>query len=49
MILKKTISTRVASGEAINHYVKSIPSIFGGSADLSHSTMTDIKGKRCTQ
>ena len=37
--------TRVASGEAINHYVKSIPSIFGGSADLSHSTMTDIKGE----
>ncbi|MGR9634628.1 hypothetical protein ACU82A_23100 [Bacillus cereus] len=40
---EKTISTRVASGAAINHYVKSIPSIFGGSADLSHSTMTDIK------
>ncbi|MCU5022264.1 transketolase [Bacillus cereus] len=43
--IEKTISTRVASGEAINHYVKSIPSIFGGSADLSHSTMTDIKGE----
>ncbi|WP_324632305.1 transketolase [Bacillus cereus] len=42
---EKTISTRVASWEAINHYVKSIPSIFGGSADLSHSTMTDIKGE----
>lgn len=41
----KSISTRVASGEAINHFVKSIPSIFGGSADLSHSTMTDIKGE----
>ncbi|WP_410982681.1 transketolase [Bacillus cereus] len=41
----KTISTRVASGEAINHYMKSIPSIFGGSADLSHSTMTDMKGE----
>ncbi|TWD93259.1 transketolase [Neobacillus bataviensis] len=39
----KTISTRVASGEALNHFVKSVPSIFGGSADLSHSTMTDIK------
>lgn len=25
--------------------MKSIPSIFGGSADLSHSTMTDIKGE----
>ncbi|MGG1679083.1 transketolase [Neobacillus sp. NRS-1170] len=39
----KTLSTRVASGESINHFVKSVPSIFGGSADLSHSTMTDIK------
>lgn len=42
----KTLSTRVASGEAINHYVKIVPSIFGGSADLSHSTMTDIKGEQ---
>ncbi|OIK08585.1 transketolase [Bacillus sp. MUM 13] len=41
----KAISTRVASGEAINHYVKTVPSIFGGSADLSHSTMTEIKGE----
>jgi transketolase len=41
----KAISTRVASGEAINHFVKSVPAIFGGSADLSHSTMTDIKGE----
>ncbi|WP_455931141.1 transketolase [Priestia aryabhattai] len=43
---EKAISTRVASGEAINHFVKSVPSIFGGSADLSHSTMTDIKGEK---
>jgi transketolase len=42
---EKTVSTRVASGQAINHFVKSVPSIFGGSADLSHSTMTDIKGE----
>ncbi|MCC3358163.1 transketolase [Bacillus sp. REN16] len=42
----KAVSTRVASGEAINHYVKSVPSIFGGSADLSGSTMTDIKGEQ---
>ena len=41
----KTISTRIASGEAINHYVKTVPSMFGGSADLSHSTMTDISGE----
>jgi transketolase len=41
----KAISTRVASGEAIRHFVKHVPSLFGGSADLSHSTMTDIKGE----
>lgn len=42
----KSISTRVASGEAINHFVSIVPSIFGGSADLSHSTMTDIVGDK---
>ncbi|RAP78638.1 transketolase [Paenibacillus montanisoli] len=42
----KSISTRVASGNAINHYVKLVPSLFGGSADLSHSTMTDISGEQ---
>jgi transketolase len=42
----KSISTRVASGEAINHFVQSVPAIFGGSADLSHSTMTEIKGEQ---
>lgn len=41
----KSISTRVASCNAINHFVKRVPSIFGGSADLSHSTMTDISGE----
>lgn len=41
----KAVSTRVASGEAIRHFVKHVPSLFGGSADLSHSTMTDIKGE----
>ncbi|NBC67665.1 transketolase [Paenibacillus sacheonensis] len=41
----KTVSTRIASGNAINHYVKLVPEIFGGSADLSHSTMTDIGGE----
>ncbi|MDU9691622.1 transketolase [Priestia aryabhattai] len=40
---EKAMSTRVASGEAINYFTKSVSSIFGGSADLSHSTMTDIK------
>ena len=41
----KAISTRVASGEAINRYAAVVPTLFGGSADLSHSTMTDIKGE----
>ncbi|TDF92823.1 transketolase [Paenibacillus piri] len=40
----KPMSTRVASGQAINHFIQTVPSIFGGSADLSHSTMTDISG-----
>ncbi|WP_066070897.1 transketolase [Neobacillus soli] len=42
---EKAVSTRVASGESINHFLKMVPAIFGGSADLSHSTMTDIKGE----
>ncbi|HZG86293.1 transketolase [Paenibacillus sp.] len=42
----KAISTRVASGEAINRYAAVVPTLFGGSADLSHSTMTDIKGEK---
>ncbi len=42
---EKAVSTRVASGNAINHFVKIVPSLFGGSADLSHSTMTDITGE----
>ncbi|NQX65938.1 transketolase [Paenibacillus alba] len=42
----KAISTRVASGNAINHFMKRVPSLFGGSADLSHSTMTDIIGEK---
>ncbi|MFD2116716.1 transketolase [Paenibacillus yanchengensis] len=42
----QSISTRVASGKAINHYLQHVPSIFGGSADLSGSTMTDIQGEQ---
>ncbi|WNQ14197.1 transketolase [Paenibacillus aurantius] len=42
----KALSTRVASGETINHLVGIVPSLFGGSADLSHSTMTDIRGEQ---
>jgi len=42
----KAISTRVASGEAINRFVRAVPALFGGSADLSHSTMTNIANER---
>ena len=42
---EKDTSTRVASGDVINHFAKLVPTLFGGSADLSHSTMTDIKGE----
>ncbi|GAB6451370.1 transketolase [Bacillus cereus] len=42
----KTMSTRIASQEAINYFSNLIPSIFGGSADLAHSNMTDIKTEK---
>ncbi|AXI07736.1 transketolase [Oceanobacillus zhaokaii] len=42
---EKAVSTRVASGQSINHFMQKVSSIFGGSADLSNSTMTDIKNE----
>ncbi len=39
----KTMSTRIASQEAINYFAGKLPNLFGGSADLAHSNMTDIK------
>ncbi|MFP3726451.1 transketolase [Priestia filamentosa] len=39
----KTMSTRIASQEAINYFADKLPNLFGGSADLAHSNMTDIK------
>ncbi|MED4284743.1 transketolase [Priestia megaterium] len=38
------VSTRNASGSAINFFAEKVPYLFGGSADLSGSTITDIKG-----
>ncbi|MED3831560.1 transketolase, partial [Priestia megaterium] len=38
------VSTRNASGSAINFFAEKAPYLFGGSADLSGSTITDIKG-----
>lgn len=37
-------ATRSASGDAINAIAKSVPSFFGGSADLAGSNKTTIKG-----
>lgn len=39
----KALSTRVASGNALNGIVKNLPALFGGSADLEVSTMTHLK------
>lgn len=38
------VSTRNASGSAINFFAEKAPYLLGGSADLSGSTITDIKG-----
>ncbi|GIP17134.1 transketolase [Paenibacillus montaniterrae] len=39
------MSTRVASGKAINGLAKNVPNLVGGSADLESSTMTHINGE----
>ncbi|GMK46658.1 transketolase [Paenibacillus glycanilyticus] len=40
----KPLSTRVASGNALNGLVHNVPALAGGSADLESSTMTHLKG-----
>ncbi|MFC3345799.1 transketolase [Paenibacillus abyssi] len=40
----KALSTRVASGNALNGLAKNVPNLVGGSADLESSTMTHLKG-----
>ncbi|MGZ9583575.1 transketolase [Paenibacillus marinisediminis] len=40
----KALSTRVASGNALNGLAKHIPFLTGGSADLESSTMTHMNG-----
>jgi transketolase len=40
----KAVSTRVASGNALNGLAKNVPYLVGGSADLESSTMTHLKG-----
>jgi transketolase len=39
----KAVSTRVASGNALNGLAKNMPNLVGGSADLESSTMTHLK------
>lgn len=39
-----SIATRSASGDVINAIAKTVPSLFGGSADLAGSNKTTIKG-----
>ena len=41
----KAIATRVASGNALNAIAEGLPLLLGGSADLSESNNTDLKGK----
>jgi transketolase len=40
----KAVSTRVASGNALNGLAPNVPNLMGGSADLESSTMTHLKG-----
>jgi transketolase len=40
----KPLSTRVASGNALNGLAANVPNLVGGSADLESSTMTHLKG-----
>ncbi|GAC43404.1 transketolase [Paenibacillus popilliae] len=40
----KSVSTRVASGNALNGLAGNVPHLTGGSADLESSTMTHLKG-----
>ncbi|MDP9236837.1 MAG: transketolase [Chloroflexota bacterium] len=41
----KAIATRAASGNALNGIADALPLLIGGSADLSESNNTDLKGK----
>ncbi|CAM2983626.1 transketolase [Paenibacillus sediminis] len=41
----KAVSTRVASGKALNGLVNGVPQLIGGSADLESSTMTHLNGQ----
>lgn len=38
----KAVSTRIASGKALNGLIEGVPNLLGGSADLESSTMTHL-------
>ncbi|MGM1048441.1 MAG: transketolase [Bacillota bacterium] len=40
----KAVSTRIASGKALNGLIEGVPNLLGGSADLESSTMTHLNG-----
>ncbi|WP_106766683.1 transketolase [Paenibacillus faecalis] len=40
----KAMSTRIASGKALNGLIEGVPNLLGGSADLESSTMTHLNG-----
>ncbi len=42
--VSESLATRIASQQAINSLAGPVPELFGGSADLSESNMTDIGG-----
>ena len=39
-----SVSTRVASGKALNDYMLNVPNLIGGSADVAGSVMTKLNG-----
>ena len=41
----KAIATRIASGQVLNAFADAIPDLLGGSADLTGSNKTDLKGE----
>jgi transketolase len=41
----KGLATRASSGQVLNAIAKELPELFGGSADLTGSNKTDIKGE----
>lgn len=42
---EKDMATRASSGEALNRIAEKLPYLFGGSADLSPSNKTEMKGR----